>query len=110
MRYHWGLGIGHLHAHQYTLTSAPIPEKNTRDVQPSECELEETLYENDVSAQVEAQDGNSEGYHSDNPELCLEERDNEGWEDVELESSEDENETRGEDEDVEELDADFTGM
>ena len=58
--------------------------------------------ENDVNAQVEAQDGDSEGYHSDNPELCLEDRDLEGWEDVESEDSDGEDEERDEDEDEDE--------
>ena len=105
MRYHWGLGVGHLHAHQHTVTSASIPEK---DAQPSEPEAEEELDEDDINAQIEIQDGNSKGYHSDNPELGLEERDFEGWEDIELEDSENEDGARGKDEDMEELDADFT--
>jgi hypothetical protein len=110
MRYHWGLGVGHLHAHQHTATSAPTPEKNAPNAQPPEPEAEEGLDENSVNAQIEIQDGNSEAYHSDNPELGLEERDFEGWEDVESEDSENGDGARGEDEDMEELDADFTGI
>ena len=102
MRYHWGLGVGHLHAHQHTVTSAPISEKDAQDARSPEYEPEETLDENDVNAQVEAQDGDSEGYHSDNPELCLEDRDLEGWEDVESEDSDGEDEERDEDEDEDE--------
>jgi hypothetical protein len=110
MRYHWGLGVGHLHAHQHTVISAPVLEKDAQDAQPPECEPEERLDENNVNAQINIQDGNSEGYQSDQPELCLEERDFEGWNDVESEDSEDEDGDRGEHEAMEESDTDFTGM
>jgi hypothetical protein len=56
-----------------------------------------------INAQVEAQDGDSEGYHSDNPELCLEDRDLEGWEDVEWEDSDGEDEARDENEEEENM-------
>jgi hypothetical protein len=46
--------------------------------------------------------GDSEGYHSDNPELCLEDRDLEAWEDVESEDPDGEDEARDEDEDEDE--------
>jgi hypothetical protein len=110
MRYHWGLGVGHLHAHQYAVISTPVLEKDAQDAQPPECEPEERLDENSVNDQIDIQDGNSEGYQSDHPELCLEERDFEGWNDVESEDSEDEDGVQGEHEAMEESDTDFTGM
>jgi hypothetical protein len=65
------------------VTPAPIPEKDAQDAQSPEYEPEETLDKNNVSTQVEAWDGDSKGYYSDNLELGLEDRDLEGWKDVE---------------------------
>lgn len=46
------------------------------------------------------------GYESDNPELCLEDRDLEGWDDIEMDDVDEE--TASEDEPASE--DDFTGM
>ena len=64
--------------------------------------------ENDGNAQLETQDGNSDVYHSDDPESSLDDRHLEGWEDVESDDTEGEDEER--DEDIEGPEADFTGM
>lgn len=74
MRYHWGLGVGHLHAHQPTSScvhceprgiDAPddsIPE------QPSDGGyMRTTDVENDADQE------------SDDPEMNLEDRELEGW-------------------------------
>jgi len=98
MRYHWGLGVGHLHAHQPTATTRHAPEDDT---QSPEYETEEPLDKTNVNTQT--QDENSDIYNSDDPELDLEDRDLEGWEDVELEDLD----CEIQDEDME---GDFTGM
>jgi hypothetical protein len=48
MRYHWGLGIGHFHAHQPATPSSHIPEVVT---QLPECEIE-GLDDNSVDVQT----------------------------------------------------------
>jgi hypothetical protein len=87
MRYHWGLGVGHIHAHQHTVPLAAIPRTDSPDVQ-LEHEPDATLDVNEINIQIDLQDGNSDVYHSDNPELGLEDRELEGWEDVESDGSE----------------------
>lgn len=96
MRYHWGLGVGHIHAHEHAAASVCIPEV---DIQLPKCEAENRP--DNVSTQTQE---NNDNYDSDDPELGLEDRDLEGWEDVEADDSEGE----GEDENVEE--EDFAGM
>ena len=102
MRYHWGLGVGHIHAHQHTVPLAAIPRTNSPNVQP-EHEPDATLDVNEINIQIDLQDGNSDVYHSDNPELGLEDRESEGWEDVESDGSErgDEGGDEGDEEDME---------
>jgi hypothetical protein len=101
MRYHWGLGVGHLHAHQPAGASFRTPEEaDAQDIIPRECETEEGPGENDADTHI--QDSNSDVYGSDDPELGLEDRNLEGWEDFESEGSE------GGDMDMEE--ELFTGM
>jgi hypothetical protein len=100
MRYYWGLGVGHIHAHQHTAPLAAIPRTDSSDVH----EPDETLDVNEINIQIDLQDGNSDAYHSDNPELGLEDRELEGWEDVESDGSEggDEGEEgEGDEEDME---------
>ena len=87
MHYHWGLAVGHLPVHQPISMSGPIPSepvslRNTQDEnQFPDFEADKLSGENAC-----AQAGDSIGYESDNPELGLEERDLEGWEDVETDS------------------------
>ena len=104
MRYHWGLGIGHIHAHQHTIPLVAIPRTNSPDIQ-LEDEPDETLDVNDINIQIDLEDGNSDVYHSDNPELGLEDREMEGWEDVESDGSEGGGEGAG-DEDGEDMEDD----
>jgi len=97
MRSHWGLGIGHVHAHHHVATSGRTPEEDT---QSQECEIEEKS--DNVNAQSETHDdGNSDVHHSDGSELGLEDRHLEGWEDVESDDPEGDEDTEG---------VDFTGM
>jgi hypothetical protein len=97
MRYHWGLGVGHLHAHQSqpAATAGRVPEDDTWDVGSPEYEAEETLGGNDADNHV---------YDFGDAEFGLEDPELEGWEDVESE------EEGGEDEDVDSEEEDLTGM
>ena len=108
MRYHWGLGVGHFHAHQSASTLGCISNlaEDAQDIQAPDMELQEALQE--FPAQANDRGGSDMGYESDNPELYLEDRDLEGWDDIEMDDIED-----GDgDEDVGEpaSEDDFTGM
>jgi hypothetical protein len=84
MRYHWGLAVGHLHAHQHTCTPGPCTpghnqgEPDTQDDHSPDHEDEAGVDESNVNTEV--QDGNS-----DDLELGFEDREHEGWDDVESE-------------------------
>ena len=101
MRYHWGLGIGHIHAHQSSGTCDHISEEpDVQDVQLL-CETEERLGENNIDTQFQEGDSDVEDHHD--PELDLEDREYEGWDDEDLEDG-----NRVELEGIEE--EDFTGL
>jgi hypothetical protein len=132
MRYHWGLGVGHLYTRQPSGTSAYIskgpstydvnsPEPSPRDVEPPEPthdadlpelptadiespEQEWRLGENNVDTQI--QDRNSGDSDDNDDELGFEDREHVGWDNVETEESEGEGENDAEDMSEE----DFTGM
>jgi hypothetical protein len=79
MRYHWGLGVGHCYSRNSTSESCSASDE-PRDV------------ENDQHADLEPNDtpetGNAcDAYESDNSELGLDDRDPEGWGDVETSDS-----------------------
>jgi hypothetical protein len=79
MRYHWGLGVGHLHAHQHVVTRIP---ENILGLQSLECETSERQDEDDNN--VQTQDGNcSDVCDSDSLEFSLKDSDLEEWEDYE---------------------------
>jgi hypothetical protein len=108
MRYHWGLGVGHFHAHQSALTCESHCASNlTEDAQEQETQVPDLgLQEALGESLVQDNDRDSDmGYESENPELCLEDLDSEGWDDIEMDDGEDDNgdEDNGEPED-------FTGM
>jgi hypothetical protein len=104
MRYHWGLGVGHFHAHQSASTSGCVSDlaEDAQDIQVPDMEPQEALGETLAHANDR---GSDMGYESDNPELSLEDRDLEGWDDIEMDDVAD---VDG-DEDIGELE-DFTGM
>ena len=91
MRYHWGLGVGHYHAHQPTsslhhnITSQPITNEpgDNQDNQSSNLEPEGTSYSN-----VDAFGDDDLEYISDDPELGLEDRHlpDEGWQDTDTDA------------------------
>jgi hypothetical protein len=85
MRYHWGLGVGHLHAHQPRSTSSFGYGADGPDL----SENHEDLLTNLEPKETQIEDGASDSYESDNPELGLEIRDSEGWEDMETDSETD---------------------
>lgn len=110
MRYHWGLGVGHLHAHQSASTSGCVSNlaEDVQDIHAPDMELQEALGE----SPAQANDGDSDmGNESDNPdsELCLEDRDLEGWDDIEMDDVLEDGDV---DEDIGEpaSEDDFTGM
>jgi hypothetical protein len=91
MRYHWGLGVGHLHAHRAT------PNGNHEIFDPSKNETEavgsDPLPLSQTSLDLETlwppAGGDEPGiittdgidYESGNPELTLDDCDLDGWED-----------------------------
>lgn len=88
MRYHWGQGVGHLHAHQST--SHCIPDQSSEqpmainaldDPDPEELPDGE---DSDTCAADKVDD-----YELDNPEFALEDRDLDGWEDLESDAADD---------------------
>ena len=108
MRYHWGLGVGHFHAHQSASTRSDCvsqPAEDAQDIQVPDMELQEALGESLSQANDR---GSDMGYESDNLELCLEDRDLEGWDDIEMDDIEDGDEE--EEEDIVREPEDFTGM
>lgn len=103
MRYHWGLGVGHFHAHQpqgTAMSSYPTPLENDQDAEPGDAERSDNYDGHEPSAELG--DNASAIYRSDNSELGLDERDLEGWEDVESNDDLDGNHGSG-DEDEEEF-------
>jgi hypothetical protein len=77
MRYHWGLGVGHYHAHQPT----SISHHNITSRSNLEPDMEGTSY----SSMGPLGDSNDDlEYTSDDPELGLEYRHlpDEGWQDM----------------------------
>ena len=107
MRYHWGLGVGHFHAHQLASTSgcASNLAEDAQDIQVPDMELQEVSVESLAQANDRASDV---GYESDNPELCLEDCDSKGWDNIEMDNAED-GDGDGDEDIIGEPD-DFSGM
>ena len=94
MRYHWGLGVGHFHAHQprasATSSNTPCQPGDTENDQDAESGGAEGIGNYDGhEPSAEIGDNASDIYPSDNSELGLDERDLEGWEDVESDGGSD---------------------
>jgi hypothetical protein len=77
MRYHWGLGVGHLHAHQSTSSY------QSKGIDAPHEPVPETL---PVSRDTKTTDVNDDD-ESDNSEIGLEDHEFEGWDDVESDDS-----------------------
>lgn len=105
MRYHWGLGIGHLHAHQLASTSnyAPDETTNIHDDRYQGFESGESSNTHAPSPCIE----NGSDTESDSSELGLDDREAGVWEDSEGECPEYGGNTDGDSEGTEE---DFPGM
>ena len=73
MRYHWGLGVGHLHVHQSTSSHQSMginaPDEPVPELPPGGGDTRISDVEDDDE--------------SDNSEMALEDREFEGWDDVE---------------------------
>jgi hypothetical protein len=90
MRYHWGFGVGHLHAHQPASTSESCISDEQRDTELEEDQYADLELDEDSAHSPDA-DGAIDMYESDNPESGLDERDLEGWQDMETDSDSDVN-------------------
>jgi hypothetical protein len=87
MRYHWGLGVGHLHAHRPATTSTRIPSQQM-DTETSHCVSTDTEAVSSVALEVATI--NDVSYEFVDPaEMVLGDRDPEGWDNVESDVSED---------------------
>jgi len=89
MCYHWGKGVGHLHAHQST--SLSIPNKSSEQLMAIDTLDDPNTEElpggkEDTHAADTDDDANHE---SDSLEFTLEDCDFEGWEDVESDTMDD---------------------
>ena len=89
MRYHWGLGIGHIYTHQPTSTSSSkfqvLDNQATKFEDDQYVDLE--VGENSTSVQGTDQDTADDTHESENPEFGLDDHGLEDWEDVETDSS-----------------------
>jgi hypothetical protein len=88
MRYHRGLGVGHLETHRSACNSGHVPSVAScaMDVQLPDLEIPEELGE--PSGEAES-DGRSSDmcYESDKQEPCLEDSDLDEWEDTKPDDS-----------------------
>ena len=74
MQYHWGFGVGHLHAHQSTFSCVPHePREIDAPYDPIPKQLPGSG--NTRTTGIE----NDSDYESDDPEMGLEDRELEGW-------------------------------
>ena len=88
MRYHWGLGVGHWHSHQPPKKSLdPIIESQSEEARATEHEPAETDSTSRGDELGPVDDGASDAYASDDPELMIEDRDAEGWDDAETDAA-----------------------
>ena len=93
MRYHWGLGVGHLHVHCPVSTSSgrsgiPGKPRDIEDDQNADREPDNAF--EDASEDASNIDcASSDAYDSDKSEWDLDNRDLEGWEDEETDSGND---------------------
>jgi hypothetical protein len=90
MRYHAGLGVGHVHTHLSSANGIPcesrninVPDDPIPEQLPGGWEMQAPDVENEQNDETE------------NPEMALEDRENEGWEDVESDDSGDASESNG---------------
>ena len=82
MHYNWGLGVGHLHAHQSNVSYIPDSSK----LRGSDTFSDEFLSDREMDV---TEMGSNMSYKSDSPEMALDDRNYEGWKDVESDNPED---------------------
>jgi hypothetical protein len=82
MRYHEGLGVGHFQLHQFGTSNI----RQQRDGEVPDDPIPQQLH---GSGDAQAMDIEDEQDEVDNPEMGLEDRENEGWEDNESDDSRD---------------------
>lgn len=112
MRYHWGLGIGHLHVHGLSADPIPLSEcavEETEEV-PNAGSLEEGVGTAGVAACGADENSGDDGCTSDDPEFGVEDREREfdEWEDVNS-CSEDSDNVDSDEEDVQ-SEVDYPGI
>jgi hypothetical protein len=85
MRYHWGLGVGHIHVHRPTSVSGCIPN------QPMDVETSDNVPRAlavPANGDLEATTATNTCHEFADSEMTLEDYDPEGWDDVESDTSE----------------------
>ena len=84
MRYHWGLGAGHHHAHQPTSSSHRDNASQPITHEPGDTQDSNLEPEGPSCSNVDALGNDDLEYISDDPELGLEDRHlpDEGWQDT----------------------------
>ena len=90
MRYHRGLGVGHLETHRSAYNSGHIPSVAScaMDIQLPDLENLEELGEPSGKAELDSDDRSSDMCHeSDKQESCLEDSDLDEWEDTKTDDS-----------------------
>jgi hypothetical protein len=94
MRYHAGLGVGHVHTHSGQSSASSIP-RQSRTIDVPDDSIPERLPDGGETQAPSSDMENEQNDETDNPEMALEDRENEGWEDVESDDSKDGNESDG---------------
>ena len=77
MCYHWGLGVGHFHAHQEFTSTVPDNQEAQEDIEDND------VYEEDRNPASLCNADSDSAYESDNSDFSLDDRDIEDWEEVE---------------------------
>ena len=104
MRYHWGLGVGHIHMHRPTAASGCIPnqpmdETSDSDNVPTDPEA---VLPVPADGDLEVTTANTCHEFADS-EMVLEDCDPEGWDDVESDTLEGSNHDDDSEDDFEDI-------
>jgi hypothetical protein len=79
MRYHWGLGVGHLHAHRPASTPNSSCSGEPSDIEDDQNADREPDHVSEDASNIDC--ASSDTCNSDKPEWELDNRELEGWED-----------------------------
>ena len=77
MSYHWGLRVGHFHAHQEFTSTVPDNQEVQEGIKDND------VYEEDMNPASPHNADLDSAYGSDKSDFSLDDRDIEGWEEVE---------------------------